>query len=300
MHRFKPLSRKALSPQPLLAHPQVPLPSEKQIQRLEEELFDARQTIIKLMPLDKGRILRSYLDCKTRTDTHGWQEEVAYKLIDLANVLPVVPDWPNSDRAFCPLCGMGSSTPYESGFSIPEGLRRHLLGFGSVKQCVVVATAFHLARDYWNRQFREGEHAEREQQARRIAERRKIETLYQVTPDAEAQLLDDSSVMGRHPRTESEMAWAEQRLTNLGFHIAEENQVKTYTDEQETFITYADPRYRGQIAFNIYQLPLPQKAGRRKGPMSKRGSFYLRDEWKLDLHSKYEARVSKAIANWSK
>jgi hypothetical protein len=31
-------------------------------------------------------------------------------------------------RACCPLCGEGTSSPYDVGFAFPDGLQRHLVG----------------------------------------------------------------------------------------------------------------------------------------------------------------------------
>jgi hypothetical protein len=44
-------------------------------------------------------------------------------------------------RAYCPLCNGSSKQGYAKGFTVPEGLRRHLLGVRTAKQCPVVHQA---------------------------------------------------------------------------------------------------------------------------------------------------------------
>ena len=128
--------------------------SEK-VKRLEDEVYDARWTILRLMPNELQDILRSYVRCATPDDTYRWKREVAAKIVALAKPPPVEHNaW---GRALCPLCGESSMSTYSIGFTVPEGLRRHLLGLGTAVQCSVMAAACRLANDCWNSQVRPGQ-----------------------------------------------------------------------------------------------------------------------------------------------
>ena len=132
-------------------YPHMINPYEQTIQRLQDELSKARRTIIEVMPEEVQNILTSYYSCTSREDGYRWEGETADSLVALAQ--PMTPESPflSSPRAYCPLCGRGTTVPYASRFTLPEGLRRHLLGrSGSVRQCDVMEVATRLARDYWH------------------------------------------------------------------------------------------------------------------------------------------------------
>lgn len=48
-------------------------------------------------------------------------------------------------RLKCPLCGSSSQTTYVEGYKYPEGLRRHLSGFGNMSQCFITNIIIELA-----------------------------------------------------------------------------------------------------------------------------------------------------------
>jgi hypothetical protein len=135
-----------------------PNPYEQEMQKLKTELFLARHHIIELMPYEVEKILSSYHSHKSRKDGYIWIDETAKKIISHAEPISTEKK-PGLDgrvfyferRAYCPLCKRGSSAPYDSGFSLPEGLRRHLVGYGTVSQCVVMEAAKKLAQEYWDR-----------------------------------------------------------------------------------------------------------------------------------------------------
>ena len=60
--------------------------------------------------------------------------------------------YPDTARAPCPLCGGGresftmDSPDLEGTFSLPEGLRRHLEGYGNMRQCPVLKAVIAMAR----------------------------------------------------------------------------------------------------------------------------------------------------------
>jgi hypothetical protein len=266
---------------------------ERRIKYLEEELFKARWTILRLAPEKFHRILQGYYSCESREDTYGWDERVAEQVIGHAEPLPPEKGSYFSERAYCPLCGEGSLTPYESGFSLPEGLRRHLVGYGNTHQCVFTEAALKLAHDHWNGKFRAAEEAKRKQDAELLAARFRTETLYKIAPDVNPALIDDGQSYAWRPvRNESEMLWAEERLAELGFEMELDGRAKAYTRKDGESLVYADPRVKGEIIFRVYRLPLP-KRGRSKRLQP--SVFKLLDSWKHDIRSKYKARWVQAM-----
>lgn len=121
----------------------------EELKRLEGELYFARQAIIELMPEDRQQILTSYYQAESRTDVHVWLSRIADQLVSKVEVFSS----DGSDRAYCPLCGRGSSAAHDKGFSVPLGLTRHLTGWGNVAQCPVTKAAVGLAIDHWTGPF---------------------------------------------------------------------------------------------------------------------------------------------------
>jgi len=102
-------------------------PYEEKIKDLQNELDDTRYTVISLMPEEVKKVLRSYYSCD-RKETHLWSDRTAKKIIEFAKILSPEEGSYYSERAYCPLCGDSSSSYDAVGFSIPEGLYRHLVG----------------------------------------------------------------------------------------------------------------------------------------------------------------------------
>jgi hypothetical protein len=245
------------------------------------------------MPDEVEEFLSSFYTCKSRQETYSWDESTAHKIIALAKRITPEEGAYFSNRAYCPLCGRGSSSAFshEAGFSVPEGLRRHLVGWGDRgNQCPVFGAAMSLARDYWHVKFHDQEVAEEAEKQARILERKKTEALYQIAPNEEPELIDERAGYSNSPRNAEEMAWAEERLSELGFQINSEGNVKSYISEMENFVVYADPRSNGEIRFTVYKKPLPKR--RRRALWNR--SFSLKDNWKHDLRGKYESRLAQA------
>lgn len=127
--------------------PRIPLPHEATIRRLEEDLFMARRTIVELMPEQFQRVLDSFRG-DDRTAVWEWAEKAADQIVDLCDTAEqkYYDGYPlGAPRAPCPLCGGGSSTPYDKGFALPTGLFRHLMGSHNSRQCEVFGAALQLA-----------------------------------------------------------------------------------------------------------------------------------------------------------
>lgn len=266
------------------------------IRRLRDELYMTRMTVLSLMKNGHRKILSSYYSRETRAESYGWESEVADAFIDGATILPREGGSYFGPRAFCPLCGNGSSSPYDTGFSVPEGLRRHLVGWGKGNQCAVFKVASNLAHEYWDEKFREGELREREAEHAREQQRKAHETLFLVDLFNDPQLIDASLGYGAQARSAEQLVWAEERLSALGFKREEQGRTLSYVDDRAESIVYADPRQIGEISFVLYQKPLPKKRPRGATFPSLSGRFRMADSWKIDLRSKYEKRVKDALA----
>jgi len=131
-------------------YPELINPYEETIARLRTKLSEARLVIIDLMPEEAQEILRSFHNCESREERNNWQALAVHGIILLAKPIPRQGPFQLVERAYCPLCGGGSMSLYESGFSISKGLHRHLLGWGDNRRCQVMEAAVLLARDHWH------------------------------------------------------------------------------------------------------------------------------------------------------
>jgi hypothetical protein len=146
-----------------------------------------------------------------------------------------------------------------------------------------------LAHEYWNEKFRPAEDAEEEQRCLQLAHRKKVETRYRVGAAGAPQLIDEG-IYGKAARDEAGLAWAENRLVELGFPAATNANVRSYVREYGDFVVFADPRGKGEIRFAVYRKPPPTKprSGRQRGYV---GSFALLDGWKHEIKQKYQSRL---------
>ena len=122
-------------------------PIDPEILRLKNKLWTARQVIVHLMPEPARSILKSYSNCSSSQDVYRWPAEIAEQIIPLAVELPGPAGWGPSSRGNCPLCGNGSTQGGADGFALPEGLRRHLIGWGRNTRCHVINAAVELANE---------------------------------------------------------------------------------------------------------------------------------------------------------
>jgi hypothetical protein len=120
---------------------------EELISNLQDQLDRVRRNILSLMTEEAQKILLGYVDCECQSDTRRWRNIAAAEIIQLAE--PIPSELFNfSNRAYCPLCKDDALVLHESGFKVPEGLRRHLIGWGDENnQCIVFGAAMSLVRD---------------------------------------------------------------------------------------------------------------------------------------------------------
>lgn len=259
------------------------------IRQLKEDLWMLRYSVLHLLPYEIGQILDSYRQCSSRRETYRWIDNVAEKIVEYAQPLDShMSGW--GSRANCPLCDQGADSPYRDGFALPEGLRRHLVGYGNTHQCLFTDVAQRLAREHWNDKFTETEKIEWQEKQEELARRRQSETIYQISPFDGGELLDEGVGFGEESRSLDALTWAESRLAALGLEKNVEGNIQSWVDDRESWIVYADIRSSGRIRFSVWKKPLPKRR-----PTStyryKISEFYLLDTWKNDLKSKYESRL---------
>ncbi len=256
---------------------------EEIISNLKRDFDRAVRGIISLMPEDAQSILKSFYDCESKNNTDRWRTIAALQVIHLAKPLPNGVSH-SRDRAYCPLCGGGTTPPSDEGFAIPEGLRRHLIGWGDRQtQCFVFNAVELGARSHWSDKF----HDQKQTRLAELEERRKSETLFKVDPDEPAKLIDEGFSWSK-PRNNDELIWAENRLATLGFETHVEKNVRSYTSKPDHFVVYADPRANGRIEFKVYL-----NGRSASGPAY--SWFTLTDYWENDILRKYEIRLRDAL-----
>jgi hypothetical protein len=137
------------------------MPSEQRIRALEDELYMARWAIVELMPQHISDLLTDYRSCSSLGDFIAWQNQVVALITSMAEVDPEASHF--EERGYCPLCKGGTRGPYQSGFKIPGGMEKHLLGAGNASKCVVTEAAFRNARHALRDKFDASEKAARQQ-----------------------------------------------------------------------------------------------------------------------------------------
>jgi hypothetical protein len=122
---------------------------EREIAKLREALFRARSAVIDMVPPKAEGLFGGVFSCQSRDEALKWFDHLVVKALEIADSKEArqIGDWGAGARAFCPLCGDGSSSPYAQGFAYPEGLRRHLDGSYNARQCRVTEIALELAID---------------------------------------------------------------------------------------------------------------------------------------------------------
>jgi len=273
---------------------------DETIRRLESDLYMARLEIVRLAPEQFQSVLESFHSCASRTEAYQWRDEVADKVVEAA--VPISdgmrPDL-FGERGYCPLCNGGAQNYYahQRGFSLPEGLRRHLVGFGNIRECPVMKAAMALARESWNRRFSVGEAAEAVAAKQTQEKRRATEPLYVIGPAEDGVLVDEGFFFSRQPRPAEgafSLTWAEQRLFGLGFQIQVDGRRRSYTKRIEhagrQFVMYGDPRRLGEISFRVFDASITR--GKKLGiPLN---TFRIRDGWKNHLAEKVAAGIEAA------
>jgi hypothetical protein len=202
-----------------------------ELRQLKDELYAARSAVINLMPDKVSEVLGSYYRCKSTREYYAWCDETADQIITLVPPDTIKQSY-HGRRASCPLCGSVGHGPYADGFTVPEGMRRHLTGYGNTHHCPVTKAAFELGRDYVKTHFGEAEaKAAAEAKAEKIriqAQRRLTEVLYRIHPTDAPKLNDEGSYRDlQGVRNVERLTWAERRANSLGLRSQMDGNVKT-------------------------------------------------------------------------
>lgn len=274
---------------PVLLHYRVE-PTEEGLKR---DLDRARHAIVELLPNEIRVLIERRFECNTRAETRAKVDEIVDVIVERSpRVVGLNTDW-SGERAWCWLCRAGSSGPYEQGFAIPEGLRRHLKGSYNAQHCIVMEQVEALLRDYFDSRFLQKEEDEWRDRQARLAERRKTEVVFRTGFGRPPELLDETT--WKHTRTAEQLLEAENRLLELGFVRSQSGNVVVYTTEGPDYVVYADPRELGTIQFVVYAKPLPK---RETTTPKRQACFSLPDTWKRDLLAKYRRKLDSAMLTW--
>jgi hypothetical protein len=265
-------------------------PNERE--KLEHALDSARRTILSLLPDPVQDRLRSYYELHTWQDFHLWEHEIIEHFVENAFVLPETVDSFLGPRAYCPLCGSSSSGLYDQGFSLPEGLRRHLRGWGNIRQCDVLEHVFAMVLDSRRERFVEFAAKEDAEKKAILESRRAQEPLFDLGSAVGVRLIDEQLGFGMEPRDSNSLELAVERLKTLGFEVIETGHTRKFIMISGEYTVYADPRSAGRIKMFVY--PPPPARPRRAAHNISYQTFEMHDSWKNDLKGKFAVRLAEA------
>ena len=256
------------------------------IKKLEEEIYNARRTILNLTPEELRSLFKTYINCKSRKETSLWTNTIINETVAYAT-RNKPEEFYDGLRATCPLCGEKADAAYSTGFKLPEGLARHLEGSHGAHECRVMTEVRKLSNEYWNIKFSEQEQLDKENKQRILQQRRETETLYKSGPFSAPELIDEGyQFYFASPRTPEGLMWAENRLKELGFSKVIEGNVVSMVAENVSHVIYADYRKEGSISCCAWKKPLPQKATAKT--MQPVLTAPLSDRLKSGLKKRYE------------
>ena len=131
------------------------------VEELCDEIHYIRSTFLHILPFSlDDNDLGNYYNIKSSLELSSWEHKFIDKVVDEVDTSQWDKKMKSNEfkrnlnsRGECPLC---HSKPYgawndweaaEYGYTIPEGLRRHLTGYGKMNQCVVVKSIFNYVFD---------------------------------------------------------------------------------------------------------------------------------------------------------
>jgi hypothetical protein len=115
-----------------------PTIQQESVRELEDRLFRAQQALRLLLPPKLLHLLASDGECLTREDVWKWWDTVVQAVAKMGEVIPESVGKTTKERAYCPVCGGSSNSPYTSGFEYPNGLLLHLRGKRGAHECSVL------------------------------------------------------------------------------------------------------------------------------------------------------------------
>jgi hypothetical protein len=83
-------------------------------------------------------------------DYEPWERSFITILLAEAQEAVASPFYRGRGRVLCPLCSEGPEQLYAAeGFLVPEGLKRHLTGYGNMQRCNVLASLRANSDQFW-------------------------------------------------------------------------------------------------------------------------------------------------------
>lgn len=259
-------------------------------EQLKKELRKARRALFDLMPENVQQILHSYRQCKSSEEGRFWRHKAINELVDIAEPLPPK-TYASLGRGICPMCRRGPNSAYYEGFTLPEGLRRHLDGYGNTQMCDVFSVLLSDIGEKLHEMFDEADRIKSIEKKEITNKRMATEVLYKIGPESDPILIDD--LFHSKCRDNEELQFAEERIVKLGFTITNDDRVKSYSLDYGDVVVYADPRQQGRITFYVY-IAKWEVAKKKKSARRPRQDFYIPDTWKHNIRDKYDTRLVEA------
>ena len=262
----------------------------------ERKITVLRRNILYMLPEEFQEILSDYYICKTRKELYLYMNNSIEKITEAAEPLDIDKDEilfylrrGNSERANCPLCRDTGSEGM--GYSLPLGLERHLKGYGNMQQCIATKAIFDLATDYYDKHFKD---KEEENKALHLKNRRQTETLFQIDPDEEPQLIDEY-FYGENYRDAKGIEWAGERLIKMEFIKSKEGNILSFVKDYGDFVMYADIRAKKRISFDVFIKPNTAHNKNKAKYKKLYSNIHILDGWSNDLTKKIDDRFQKLI-----
>jgi hypothetical protein len=124
-----------------------------------------------------------------------------------------------------------------------------------------------------------------------LSERRKLETLFKLSPVGTGLLINEYPSSESEARTNDELLWAERRIqSELRFDKTTDGNTISYTREVDGYGVFADIRARGRTTFYAYKL---SRDAKKKDLGS--CSFHLQDRFSRELAEKWDRAFAAAI-----
>jgi hypothetical protein len=115
-----------------------------QVAARDDQLFSVRHAFLEVLPGELYLLASKVISLKEDDRLWEFLHEVVVATVALGERIlaeqgPADVLFDNPDRVPCPLCGRVPDGPYPSpGFTVPEGLTRHLEGRHPARECVVM------------------------------------------------------------------------------------------------------------------------------------------------------------------
>ena len=261
----------------------------------ERKITILRRNILYMLPEEFQEILSDYYNCKTRKELYLYINNSIEKITEAAEPLDIDKDEilfylrrGNSEELIVLFAGiLGQRAWIQFAFRF----RRHLKGYGNMQQCIATKAIFELATDYYDRHFKD---KEEENKALHLKNRRETETLFQIDPDEEPQLIDEY-FYGENYRDAKGIEWAGERLIEMEFIKSKEGNILSFVKDYGDFVMYADIRAKKRISFDVFINPNTAHNKNKAKYKKLYSNIHILDGWSNDLAKKINDKIQKLI-----